>query len=409
MRPRCLLLNIPNLSLDVLNNENSRANFPALTSLMSGGVLREFRNIESSIIFEGIISTGRPPFESRFACYEAPRQDGLGSIKLQRHSINTPLIWELLDSQAIRCASIGMLSTHQSRLSHGIVVSDHFTAGFGDDYQDWPIPLGSVHPTGYLPRFGELRWHPYILSEDILENFTGSDDSFPEPTRQEAMRMLCESGTYHAIATDILENESVDFLCVRYPLLSRLDQLFGEDASAWAKAMVTGTQLIEAYLSRILEIEAVTDIIISGGPKNRPFVIYDGEGFDNNGDSWGYSPYDISASILSVYKLRCDEIDGSPPPHLKNSSLRGIEYLPERKNREGSSLKSFVLSKYPSAVKPTQLQINESDTAEFKRNFAIASYCIRNNESYYAAQFLSECKKLRPDDVVVNQLMRSVE
>ena len=145
---------------------------PALQGLIARGVsgnLRTLQPILSPMLWTSI-ATGKRPYEHGIYGFSEP-DPASGHIRpVSTLSRKTKAIWNIFTQQGLRSNVVGWWPSHPAEPIHGVMVSNHFQRP-NDDWRNWPLMPGSVHPERLREPLAGLRLHHQQVDGDTLLPF----------------------------------------------------------------------------------------------------------------------------------------------------------------------------------------------------------------------------------------------
>ncbi|MFC6440817.1 hypothetical protein [Bowmanella sp. JS7-9] len=274
LKSNCLWVHLPHFDWRLLMDDDTSQLFPNLLDLIHTGTSGCFRRSATNIITEGILLTGMTPEKSNIVTAKCNRPDGYGITDLCRPGVTAPFFWEYLDAAGIPCVAINMLGSHFSKSEVGLVLSDAFCRVTDSDADNWPLSPGSVSNLARTAKMSQLRWHPSQISEADLTWFFNNDLQQLQTFGSKSLaRMVCETSSVHAAATQAIEDQS--FVChfVRYTLLQDLAFSLAKQPLRSLPVYRNAAMLIDGLVGRLVQLMQTKTTVVITASEPAPFAI----------------------------------------------------------------------------------------------------------------------------------------
>jgi predicted AlkP superfamily phosphohydrolase/phosphomutase/tetratricopeptide (TPR) repeat protein len=322
----------------------AKGEMPALKRLISKGVY-------------GNMSTMNPPYSpmlwSSVATGKTPDKHGvLGFIELMpnmkgirpvtTNSRKAKALWNILHYKGYKSNLVGWWPSFPAEPINGVVVSDKFQKVNKDPNKKSPIVKGTIHPESLTKELQDLRMFPHEITEaHILPCIPNAAKINQENDKGlvSFAKMLAESTSVHAAATNLLRTTEWDFMAVYYDLIDHFCHAFmkfhppklksiPQDAfDIYNDAVVSAYKIQDMMLDRTMELvdDDTTIIVMSDHgfesghrrilkmPKypaapaleHRQFGMFvaAGPNIKQNEKVFGLGLIDIAPTILHMYNL----------------------------------------------------------------------------------------------------------
>jgi tetratricopeptide (TPR) repeat protein len=259
------------------------------------------------------IATGKRPWQHG-VCRSF--QQIQNSSKRERITVSvrrSSAIWEMLAHKGMRCIVIGWPATQGMQGDLILNVSDHYHEPMaGPGIKPWPPPReGTYWPGNLDARLDRLRISPEEIQADLISQYIPHWQKIDQQRdrRLGVLRVLLAADlSYHAAATELIQNEKWDFAAVRFPAFGQIARIFvpysppkrksisDEDFTFFGNVIQAACRVFDLMLFRLLATagENTTVVIVSGHGVHSYEISKKGLPSDDN-EQWK-SPYGIFAA-----------------------------------------------------------------------------------------------------------------
>ena len=204
---------------------------PNLRRLMTGGVHGNVATIYPPLspMLWTSIATGKRAYKHGVHGFSEPLPDGSGVRPVSVLSRKTKAVWNILNQNGHRSLVVGWWPSHPAEPLAGVVVTNHFPHPAGEPGALPPLPAGTVHPASLAKSLGELRVNPMELSGEFIRLFVPEYDKVNQSRdkRLHALgKIIAETMSIHAVATELLETQAWDFAAVYYSGIDHFGHAF---------------------------------------------------------------------------------------------------------------------------------------------------------------------------------------
>jgi len=299
------------------------------------------------------IATGKRPHKHGVLGFSEPTPSGQAVRPVSILSRKTKAIWNILAQEKMRSVVVGWWPSFPAEPIPGAMVSNQFQ--HVPDDPEAPLPRlmpDTVYPAAVGERMADLRVRPWEIPGEVLRVFVPRFDEVDQEqdkSLHDLAKILSETLSIHAAATDLLERESWDFAAVYFDAIDHAGHRFmpyhppcrpntPEKEFALYREIITHMyRQHDAMLGRYLEIagnEAHVLVVSDhgfhsaamrpawipaepAGPavEHRHFGIFamKGPGIRRGERIFGTSLLDVCPTILTVFGLPVGEdMDGQP-------------------------------------------------------------------------------------------------
>ncbi len=223
MNPKVLVIGWDSADWKIINPLMDAGEMPALQSLVENGVCGNIATLDPPLspMLWTSIATGMRPHKHGILGFLEPDASGKNLRQTHITSRKVKAIWNILNQEGKKSNVIGWWPSHPAEPINGTMISNFFqTANFADEWNNWDLKVGCVHPSTMHETFAELRVHPTELTEahiipfipDAAKINQNKDKSLIQLTKN-----LAEAASVHNCLTYILENDKDwDFTAVYY-------------------------------------------------------------------------------------------------------------------------------------------------------------------------------------------------
>ena len=204
---------------------------PNLARLMAEGVhgnLATLYPVLSPMLWTSI-STGKRAYKHGIHGFCEPLPDGSGVRPITLLSRKTKAIWNILNQTGRRSLVVGWWPSHPAEPLNGVMVSNHFPLPTGEPGNLPPLPPGTVHPSALAETLGELRVNPMELTGEFLRYFVPDYEKVDQSKDKRLHtlgKVIAETMSIHAVATELLSTQSWDFAAIYYSGLDHFGHAF---------------------------------------------------------------------------------------------------------------------------------------------------------------------------------------
>jgi predicted AlkP superfamily phosphohydrolase/phosphomutase/tetratricopeptide (TPR) repeat protein len=204
---------------------------PNLGRLMAEGVHGNLATIYPALspMLWTSIATGKRAYKHGIHGFAEPLPDGSGVRPITLLSRKTKALWNILNQVGRRSLVVGWWPSHPAEPLNGVMVSNHFQTPTGKPGEIPPPPTGSVHPEELATTLAELRVNPMELDGDFLRLFVPEHqkvDQERDKRLHTLAKIVAETMTVHAVATELLATRSWDFAAFYYSGIDHFGHAF---------------------------------------------------------------------------------------------------------------------------------------------------------------------------------------
>jgi predicted AlkP superfamily phosphohydrolase/phosphomutase/tetratricopeptide (TPR) repeat protein len=281
-KPRVLLIGWDAADWKVIQPLLDAGEMPNLARLIAGGLrgnIATLYPVLSPMLWTSI-ATGKRAFKHGVHGFTEPLPDGSGVRPVSILSRRTKALWNILNQNGYRSIVAGWWPSHPAEPVNGVMVSNHFSQPVGPPDQMPPLPAGTVHPAALAESLAELRVHPMELTADMLQLFVpdfARVDQAKDKRLHTLAKIIAETMSIHAVATELLETQDWDFAGIYYAGLDhfghafmryhppRLPQVDEADFAIYQPVIANAYRYHDTMLGRLLNFtdENTTVILLS--------------------------------------------------------------------------------------------------------------------------------------------------
>ena len=219
--PRVLLIGWDAADWKVIRPLLEAGQMPNLQRLMLQGVHGNLATIYPPLspMLWTSIATGKRPYKHGIHGFSEPLPDGSGVRPISLLSRKTKAMWNILNQNGHRSLVVGWWPSHPAEPLDGVMVSNHFQQPTGKPGAMRPLPSGTVHPAKLAQTLEELRVNPMELSGEFIRLFVPEYekvDQSKDKRLHSLGKIVAETISIHAVATELLETEKWDFAGIYY-------------------------------------------------------------------------------------------------------------------------------------------------------------------------------------------------
>lgn len=205
---------------------------PNLARLMQRGVHGNIATIHpplSPTLWTSIATGKRPPKHGVLG-FSEPTPDGGGVRPVSILSRKTKALWNILAQNGKRSLVVGWWPSHPAEPIPGVMVSDFFRMVPTDPDAVPPAPApGTIHPPELAEELADLRVQPHEISSEMLRLFVPrfeEVDQTQDKSLHDLAKIIAETMSVHAVATDLLEREEWDLAAVYFDAIDHFSHRF---------------------------------------------------------------------------------------------------------------------------------------------------------------------------------------
>ena len=230
--PRVLLLGWDAADWKVIRPLLAAGQMPNMAGLMARGVHGNHATIYPALspTLWTSISTGKRPPKHGVLGFSEPTGDGRGIRPCSLLSRKTKALWNILAQEGKRSVVVGWWPSYPAEPIPGAMVSNHFQQVPDDPEAALPPLLpGMAAPARLLEELAELRVRPAEIPGEMLRLFVprfDEVDQAKDKSLHDLAKILAETISVHAAATDLLEREPWDFAGVYFDTIDHASHRF---------------------------------------------------------------------------------------------------------------------------------------------------------------------------------------
>jgi predicted AlkP superfamily phosphohydrolase/phosphomutase len=320
-----------------------RGEMPHLARLVARGASGNLATLDPPLspMLWTSIATGKRPTKHGIHGFTEPLPDGSGVRPITTLGRKAKALWNILNQEGLCPSVVGWWPSHPAEPVHGIMVSNHFHH-CGTDEVPRPLVPAAVHPPEWRERLAELRIVPMDLPGELIQLFVPEYrkvDQSQDKRLHTLGKILAETMTVHAAATEVLEHAAWDFAGLYYDAIDHFSHAFmayhpprlpwikEEDFAIYQHVVVNAYRYHDAMLGRLLDLagQDATVIVMSdhgfhpdqhrpgyipaeaAGPavEHRHFgiLVLAGPGIKPGETIYGASILDIAPTVLHLFGL----------------------------------------------------------------------------------------------------------
>ena len=353
--PKVLLVGWDAADWKVIEPLLAAGTMPNLAGLMARGVHGNHSTLYPALspTLWTSIATGKRPPKHGVLGFTEPARDGATVRPVSILSRRTKALWNILAQAGKRSVVVGWWPSFPAEPIPGAMVSNHFQLVPDDpDAALPPLAPGVVAPPRVAEEIADLRVRPTEIPLEVLRMFVPRADEIDQAedtSLHDLAKIVAETLSIHAAATDLLEREPWDFAGVYFdtidhashrfmrfhpPRQPRVDQ---REYDLYRDVIANVYRHHDAMLGRYLELAGAdaSVIVISdhgfhsdeqrprwipaepAGPaaEHRHFgiVVMAGPGLRRGERIHGCSVLDVTPTVLTLFGLAVgDDMDGQP-------------------------------------------------------------------------------------------------
>lgn len=361
---------------------------PNLEALINRGVMGNLATLQPvlSPMLWTSIGTGKRPYKHGVHGFSEPDPVTGGIRPVTNLSRKTKAIWNILHQEGKFPAVVGWWPSHPPEpMKNGVMISNHYHAINGKDFDSWNFDKSTVHPERLQDVLKDIRFHPSEIEGDMVMTFLPHlatiekqeelDELIKHPKMRGLYKVISETTTDHSAATAIIQNEPWDFMAVYHDAIDHYGHGFmkyhppqqkwinDEEFKIWKDVMESGYRYADMQLGAMMELagEETTIMLMSDHgfhpDQRRPAVLPDepagpaaehrqfgvlvvaGPGIKKDERVYGASLLDITPTILHHFGLPIGEdMDGRVLHDIwEESAQREEKVIPSWDEVEGDA------------------------------------------------------------------------
>ncbi len=220
-KPRVLLIGWDAADWKVIQPLLDAGEMPNLARLIAGGLrgnIATLYPVLSPMLWTSI-ATGKRAYQHGIHGFSEPLPDGSGVRPISILSRRTKALWNILNQNGYRSIVTGWWPSHPAEPINGVMVSNHFSQPVGTPEQMPPLPAGTIHPASLAESLAELRVNPAELTGEFIRMFVPDFDKVDQAKDKRLhslAKIIAETMSIHAVATELLETQDWDFAGIYY-------------------------------------------------------------------------------------------------------------------------------------------------------------------------------------------------
>lgn len=220
-KPRVLLIGWDAADWKVIRPLLDAGQMPNLARLISGGLhgnIATLYPVLSPMLWTSI-ATGKRAYKHGIHGFSEPLPDGSGVRPITLLSRQAKAVWNILNQTGHRSLVVGWWPSHPAEPLNGVMVSNHFERPAGTPDKMPPLPAGTIHPVSLAESLADLRVNPMELTGDFIRMFVPDYDKVDQSKDKRLHtlgKIIAETMSVHAVATELLETQEWDFAGIYY-------------------------------------------------------------------------------------------------------------------------------------------------------------------------------------------------
>jgi predicted AlkP superfamily phosphohydrolase/phosphomutase/thioredoxin-like negative regulator of GroEL len=230
-KPRVLLIGWDAADWKVIRPLLDAGQMPNLARLISDGLhgnIATLYPVLSPMLWTSI-ATGKRAYKHGIHGFSEPLPDGSGVRPITLLSRRTKAVWNILNQTGHRSIVVGWWPSHPAEPINGVMVSNHFERPVGTPGKMPALPAGTIHPESLAASLAELRVNPLELTGDFIRMFVPDYkqvDQSKDKRLHTLGKIIAETMSVHAVATELLETQEWDFAGIYYSGLDHFGHAF---------------------------------------------------------------------------------------------------------------------------------------------------------------------------------------
>jgi predicted AlkP superfamily phosphohydrolase/phosphomutase/tetratricopeptide (TPR) repeat protein len=279
-KPRVLLIGWDAADWKVIQPLLDAGEMPNLARLIAGGLrgnIATLYPVLSPMLWTSI-ATGKRASKHGIHGFSEPLPDGSGVRPISILSRRTKALWNILNQNGYRSIVAGWWPSHPAEPINGVMVSNHFSQPIVSPGKLPRLPAGTVHPSALSEPLAGLRVNPMELTGDFIRQFVPAYDQVDQAKDKRLHtlgKLIAETMSLHAVATELIETQEWDFAGIYYSGLDhfghafmryhppRLPHVSAADFHLYQHVIANAYRYYDAMLGRLLHFaDANTTVIL---------------------------------------------------------------------------------------------------------------------------------------------------
>ncbi len=221
-RRRVLLLGWDAADWKIITPLLDRGELPFLAQLVREGVMGNIATLIPAVspLLWTSIATGKRADKHGVLGFVEPQPGGVGLQLASSASRRCAALWNILAAHGRKSAFVHWFATQPAEPVPGsVIVSDLHLQVTAENFENWKLPTGCVHPPELRETLADLRVHPGEISSDqfrALAPHAFQPGVEKDPRTAAATAALASFGTTQAVGTWLAEHGEWDLLGVYY-------------------------------------------------------------------------------------------------------------------------------------------------------------------------------------------------
>ena len=230
--PKVLLVGWDAADWKVIEPLLAAGTMPNLAGLMARGVHGNHSTLYPALspTLWTSIATGKRPPKHGVLGFTEPARDGATVRPVSILSRRTKALWNILAQAGKRSVVVGWWPSFPAEPIPGAMVSNHFQLVPDDpDAALPPLAPGVVAPARVAEEIADLRVRPTEIPLEVLRMFVPRADEIDQAedtSLHDLAKIVAETLSIHAAATDLLEREPWDFAGVYFDTIDHASHRF---------------------------------------------------------------------------------------------------------------------------------------------------------------------------------------
>ncbi len=208
-----------------------KGEMPNLAHLIASGVHGNLATIYPPLspMLWTSIATGKRAYKHGIHGFSEPLPDGSGVRPITLLSRKTKALWNILNQTGHRSIVVGWWPSHPAEPINGAMVSNHFEHALSEPTTLPPLLPGTVHPASLASSLSDLRVNPTELTGEFLRFFVPDYDKIDQAKDKRLhslARIVAETMSVHAAATELLATQAWDFASIYYSGIDHFGHAF---------------------------------------------------------------------------------------------------------------------------------------------------------------------------------------
>lgn len=222
-KPKVLVIGWDSADWKIINPLMDAGEMPALQKLVENGVCGNIATLDPPLspMLWTSIATGMRPHKHGILGFLEPDSSGKNLRQTHITSRKVKALWNILHQNNLKSNVVGWWPSHPAEPINGTMISNFYqTANFADNWNNWTLKDGCVHPQNMHEVFADLRVHPTEITEAHILPFIPEAAKINQRKDRSLINLsknLAEAASIHNAATYLLENDKAwDFMGVYY-------------------------------------------------------------------------------------------------------------------------------------------------------------------------------------------------